>query len=284
MGTQTDIIKSALKRVGVKKIFNIVFHNPLILFALFLTGFVLFNKKVKRTHKFLLIVFIVGFFMLLNIRNVPRVSFPLKLLWFYILFAMTKEHVKPRYIQYSIVFLSILLLFSLPINKIYGKYKYSFYRDEYVSVVKRHPNLIIENANGFPMPNVTQTIDQLQLHLFDEDTWIYNEFRNVKFAGWTSRHPFFYKDHDISFHGITRKYDTYYDFMTSPQTAYIGANDHNNENIISMILYHYNEISIKKNCQHRIVTIEATPHILLQRIVCDKRGLKRTLSKTYAKQ
>ncbi|HHH37640.1 MAG TPA: hypothetical protein ENK77_03380, partial [Epsilonproteobacteria bacterium] len=108
-GTTLDVAKEKifLKEHFLKRLFAIPYHHPVIIFLALLTLYIVYLEKssIRRVYYLL---FGIGFAMLLLVKDVERVTFPLLLLWWTILILELLRDKRERLLVLS---MPILILF-----------------------------------------------------------------------------------------------------------------------------------------------------------------------------
>ena len=127
----------------------------------------------------------------------------------------------------------------------------------------------LEITTGFTSSweHLIETI--MQNHLFDEKNWI-DYYDDLLLQGWFSRVPLVYKQHNVSFNGIKRKYPHYHDWLLDPKSGFLGSTGESrhirpflSKNLMKM----YDKKFPNKSCKHVAVLIDQTKHFIIHRVV-----------------
>ncbi len=127
-----------------------------------------------------------------------------------------------------------------------------------------------EPALGFPRSFQDTIIVLKQNRLFYESQWIQDG--SMLLAGWASRHPYFYKSHDISFKGEKRKYKTFYEFLMDENTGFIGSKISDPITNSSILKMYDKKYPLERDCHHVIKTLDESEHFSITQIIkkCEK--------------
>ncbi len=173
---------------------------------------------------------------------------------------------------------SVLPFVLITLNLSYIKEKQfssleSTYKTENAKLNQEFTELLIETGKvtelsiHFPLTRPRSYL--LPFVLFEENKWDIT-YQDLLYGGWISRLDYFYKKRDISNLGVRRKYQSYYDYMISPNTAFVGSKNIN-ENFSSMILSKYDELLEMDSCKHMIKIINESKNYSVAQVVvnCD---------------
>jgi|GEM_PF-3495680 len=273
-GSKLEVIKHGLATLSLRGIASKFYHHKILFVLLFFTYILLRRYEKSRSKTLLLVTFVVGFFTLLFIRDVERVTYPMIFLWFTLLAVEFLKYEGKRYLRNMTLASILMLLIDLPL---YGKAHVPEYwdlRNELVGLIEKRKDSTYEPSLGFPSKvegNFATALDQNRL--FFEKEWISNY---IVPAGWMSRHPFFYETHDISFEGVQRTYSSYYDYLMGPKALFVGSKGVNGK-INERILRMYDRVHpLDKNCRHAVVKIDESKHFALFKVVpeCSEKDRK----------
>ncbi|WP_345986112.1 hypothetical protein WCX49_03075 [Sulfurimonas sp. HSL-1656] len=249
------------------------FTLPAFLQLYLLTGILMVFYSRQRTKNIFFLLMITSYLLLLvNLRDVERVVLPVTLFAIIFLFYFIDEStLKSRLV--SLAFLSLLILFLIP--KAYQEFK------ESRLVSERQKNYYTElavltkgNQSRIAIP-VFFPVFFLNLNevfkyhrVFDEGAWPHWGRANYYVAGWLSRHPYFYRKHNISHGGIDRRFDSYYEFMMDENTTFLGGNATNIdiEQTHRRLLDYYDHHKANMGCKHKIVDMNSTLNFKLVRL------------------
>ncbi len=258
-GSEFDVILFRLTHMKLRMIASRLYHHKVLFLLLFLTGYLLFKQERSWYKRGVYLLFVIGFFTLFFIRDVDRVTYPLIFLWMALL---TKDFLAFKsYRELKILYAGAIVAFliDLPLYNREHRAPDWKYRDELVSLMEKH-DLRYEPALGFPMTVSGEMVAAMsQNRLFAEKTWISNY---VIPAGWMSRHPYYYRSHNISGYGIKRAYDDYHDYLLHGKAAFIGSKTANPK-MTKSVLAMYDKIF---GCCHRVVTVDESDHFRIVRV------------------
>ena len=241
------------------------------IWLLLVTSLLVMILNVKNRRSVFLLFLILGIFLLMVIRDVDRVTLPLILLWAYVVFESLK-----RYRKVNIVF--IFLFTSLFFYYISGQLGYRYFNE--ISSAQKEARDLIKSSNkvceisiNYPTnSNAQLSTIFLYNYIFHEDIWLKINDKEILPTGWLTRHPFFYKTHEMSDKYIKRKYDTYYDYLIDDRTAFIGGKKLlNNEGFNIYLLGTYDKLYLKDkpNCKHKPFIVAESEHFTISQIKVD---------------
>ncbi|WP_353663214.1 hypothetical protein [Hydrogenimonas sp. SS33] len=264
-GSHLDVVLTRLSHPVLRRIAGRIYHHKMILVLLFCTGLLVYWRAMGKVDTALLLVFVTGFFILIYVRDAPRVTFPLLFLWLIMLMRHMESRLKEKHLKLILGAVFVTLLIDLPLHGEHRKEDLML-RDEAVQLMKKHPEYIrYEPAITFPRAyNGYIGTAMTQNRLFDEKEWIANY---ILPAGWISRHPYFYASHHISTKNKKRKFKNYYEFLTDRNTAFIGSKEINDE-FNTEILKMMDRLHPKgRNCRHVVKIIDESEHFSIVRVL-----------------
>ncbi len=271
------IIEAApsLRDVSINKIkdsnYNTLLNHRYNLFIIFLILstilLILVNYKNKKSLLYLLFLF--GFILLINTRDVDRVTIMLLVIWATIIFIDINKF---KFI--SIPFLIVLI--SLSSYYLYPKYAYS-YNPQEIDNLKKEAISLVKQSNKSITPSMTfptswKNVYKIFLHnqLFQEKEWVPFDDKHFLPIGWMSRLDFFYKTHHID----NEHYKNYYSFLINDNTAFIGENKIVTGKFYNLLLKMYDEkyLKDKPNCKHMIKITNHSKHFSISqmKVVCSE--------------
>ncbi|BDY13573.1 hypothetical protein HCR_18850 [Hydrogenimonas cancrithermarum] len=216
-------------------------------------------------------IFVFGFFLLLLIRDAQRVTYPLLFLWMILLWSDLWKYRKKNTINIMLLGFMVFFVIETPIGNQKHRKEDEKLSIELIALMKKY-DYLYEPGISFPLTmNAKMFRAMLQNRLFDEKNWISNY---IMPAGWMSRHPYFYTSHNISNHGVQRKYKNYHDFLLAEESAFIGSKT-TNEEMNEMICERYDKLfGINDHCKHRLVTLDESKHFKIVKVICQNgKGL-----------
>ncbi len=263
-GNRYLVMFDNLKRLTLRKIASILYHNKILLILLLLSLLLLLNKDMNRQNRLFLILFIIGFFTLIFVRNVERVTIPLILIWFSIITMILLEKQNTGLLKLLFGGAIAVFLIDLPLYNRLHTTKHLEWEAEKMKLMERKP-LLYETAIYFPTNYTPEYIWStiLQNRLFEEKEWF---TRYILPADWVSRHLLFYKLHNISHNGIKRKYKNFHDFLVSPGTAFIGGKEINKK-FNEVILSEYDKKFLENTkCRHEVRIIAESENYAISKV------------------
>lgn len=261
------------KKLTPGKIASILYHNKILLILLFLSFWLLAEKKTGRKKKILLTFFILGFFALLFVRNVERVTIPAALMWMTVVTLILLELNRFNRLKFLFGGAIVAFLIDLPLYNSLHTPRHLAWEAEKLELMRRNP-LLYETAIYFPTNYTPEYIWSTILHnrLFEEQKWF---TRYILPADWVSRHPLFYKLHDISHGDERRKYKNFHDYLISPQTAFIGGKEIN-EKFNKVLLSEYDKKFLKDTkCHHEIRFLDTSENYAISQVFLVCNDIKR---------
>jgi len=227
--------------------------------------------NIRNRKSIFLIFLIFGIFLLLILRDVDRVSLSLFMLWAYVLFETLKTYKKTNTIF-------LLLFTSLFFYYISAQLEYRYFK-EITSAQKEARQLIksshkaCEVSINYPThSNVELSTVVLYNYLFHEDIWLKINDKEILPTGWLSRHPFFYKTHQMSDKYTKRKHETYYDYLMDEHTAFFGGKVLANfEGFNRYLLGTFDKLYLKDKpqCKHKTFIVAQSEHFAISQIKVD---------------
>lgn len=234
-------------------------YKYIIGFIFIITLIVIYKNRSKLDLiAYLLLGF--GFLILIILRDVDRVVIPLIFLSvvLYIVLSNNKN-------IYNYIILTSIILFllkSIPI-KYYSDIKPYEKKLELLNYLKLNTKYNCEIALGFPQEwnSISYIINSN--FIFDESNIVSKN--EILASGWTARHPFFYKTHNISAYGQERKYNSFYDWLISEESCFIGGDIIEN-NFSKMVLDMYDLKLENKSCKHKVKIIDSYKDLKVTKI------------------
>lgn len=229
----------------------------------------LINIKNRKSISILLLF--LGIFLLMVFRDVDRVTMPLFMLWSYVLFESLKAYQK-------INILFLFLVTSLFFYYISEQLGYRYFKE--ITSAQKEARQLIKSSNKICEVSINYPTNSnaelgtifLYNYIFHEDIWLKINDNEILPTGWLSRHPFFYKAHQMSDAYTTRKYDTYYDYLIADHTAFIGGKellDYEGFNVYLLGTYDKLHLKDKPHCKHKTFIVSESEHFSLSQIRVD---------------
>jgi len=265
-GGLKDILIYKIKNLSLKQFLRIVLGNITVI--IIIIAIIYYFYKTKKISVLMLYsIFAGGFFLLLLIRNVDRVTMPLVYIWFisvFILFLASRSiSTKTRSLFATLFLLGVIFDFYLGF-RVHTQDKVVL-RDEMYSLMRKHQNFLFDPSLGFPQKIDMSFVDAVQQNkLFDEKNWI-TEY--ILPAGWMSRHPLFYKVHNISHNDWNGKYDSYYEFLISDNSAFIGSKNIDKKRVDKFLSFYDKKFCSDKKCKHDILVIDQSKNFAIVKVI-----------------
>ncbi len=262
--SSVNIIVSSYKALTPFKLLKIFLQYKLLIFLIPLTFYIIY-KETNSFRKIFYIFFMAAIITLIIARDMERVAYPLTVLWMLLIYLKLYMK-KKRELLIKFLYITIAVLFlESSLTRIYKHQTKESIKSEAVNLMAKHPYLY-ELSLGFPTSFGVLSMVVIQDHLFREDEWLSFDKNRLLLSGWISRHPFFYRSHDISSDIYERKYKTFYEFLTDKKTAFIGSK----KMVCSVndrILKIYDKKYAQKGCYHKIRVIDESKHFAITQIV-----------------
>jgi hypothetical protein len=221
-----------------------------------------------------LTLFILSIFVVLSLRNMDRVSMPLLLMWFFLIYHLCEGY-KLRVL--TLIFTGYVVLFFakqsfFTINTViegFDKYSEINKKKQELYQLISQSNTISESSTVVPLDLVSPLM--LSNKLFDEQNWLVMQDK-LLMSSWISRHPYFYESHQISTPSVSRKYRNYYEFLMSDDTSFIGMpTEILNHKAMKIVLKAYDKryLSHIQHCHHAFsITDKEQFWIAKMKILC----------------
>ncbi len=261
-----DIISSSFSNLEPIELLKTFAHSKLLFFLIFITALLIYREE-KYYNKGVYTLFLIAVMTLIIVRDTERVTYPLIFLWSILIFMKLAFINDLKLLKKSLIITSFILLVELPIGKIYKYNQNAELKDEAVELMAKYPDMKYASALGFPRSFGKLSIVLREAHLFDEKNWLSFEKNGILLAGWPSRHPYFYKTHNISFNNVKRKFDNFYQFMIDEHSAFIGTKDVDeefNKKILNLYDLKYGTNGIN---YHRIKVLDESKNFSLTKII-----------------
>jgi len=268
-GTTLDALKEKLfyEKELPRRIFSIPYHHPVIILLALLTLYLVYYEK-SYMRSACLLLFGVGFAMVLLVKDVDRVTFPLLLLWWMIIVLDLIRNHQQRLLNISLPIIILLVISQVPWHKL-TKYSHNeALVKEFKSLLKKN-HMQLEITSGFTASWELLTTVLKQNHLLDETNWV-NYNHDLLLSGWFTMHPLCLKQHNISHNGIKRKYDRYYDWLLDKNTGIVGSKGetrHIRPFLAHNLLRMYDEKLAEPGCHHEVKAVDESEHFIINQIV-----------------
>ncbi len=273
-GGTLDIIKSRFEHIPPKHYIAFIFHGHHTLYFLFILSIF-----VSIFHKsYLKLIGYLGFgsvlVLLLIVKDVDRVTMPMILMWWSMIIS-DLWHIEKRewfFVKKAIIVASLSWVLYYLFNDIpWNRITHYQAREAMVKELKELLNrnkMQLEITSGFASSwdNLVETI--MQNHLFDEKNWI-DYYDDLLLQGWFSRVPFVYKQHNVSFGGIERKYKHYHDWLLDPKSGFLGSTGetrHIRPFLEKKLLKLYDQKFPKSGCKHIVLPVDMSRHFIIHQI------------------
>ena len=239
----------------------------LILAGSILLIFLPFRKRKSVAIPLLLF----GIVLLLITRDVERVTVPLIVLWFYVIFEGLRRY---RFIGtvLALVFTGIFYWYAS------GQYTYRYFKEN-TALQKEALHLIRKSHKACEVSIIYPTLSNGEVnavfganYLFHEIYWLPVNDKEILPSGWLVRHKFFYRTHHITDTYTTRKYPDYHAFLVDDKTAFFGSRTLNYDKGFKVYLLNaYDKLYLKNKpkCRHDIRIIDHSKHFAISQIYID---------------
>jgi hypothetical protein len=223
---------------------------------------------------------------LIIIKDVERVTIPIYFMWLFMLLSDI-WYKKSRFKYINALFISLLIILAsntlyryLPKDRIKNFKKREALAKELKDIIKRN-NMELEITTGFPASWEYLIEGIMQNHLFDEKNWV-DYYDDLLLQGWFSRVPLVYKQHNISFNGVKRKYEHYHDWLISPKAGIIGSkgeSKHIRVFLLRNLMKMYDKKFPKKGCYHQPIVVDESKHFIIHKVIyyCDNQRVDNEL-------
>jgi len=255
----------------IRKVLRKAYYNPILILLILLTLYSMYIEKnnIRRGYYF---IFMVGFFSLIFVKDVQRTTTPVILLWSMWLFIILQHWHKEFLTKVLLIALTVFIISDTSWIKVINYNKNEILLKEFKTLVERNKNMTLETPSGFFSSwKLTQKMLE-QNHLYYEKEGLnYNE--NLVLAQWFTMHPLFFKQHNITFKDIKRKYRNYYEYLLNENTGTIGSKNKDGFNpfLKNNLLRIYDEkFMMKRKCHHVIKVVDESEHFIIKqmRIEC----------------
>ncbi len=250
-----------------------IYHNKFLALLLLLTAYIVYLEK-NNLRRGYYILFVIGFLTLFMVKDTQRTTFPLLMMWSVLLFFELSEKRKDSLAKGLLTVLLLFVMIQIPWIKVIHYKQNEQMVSEFKDCMNRN-SMQLEMPVGFTASWKLSTTALMQNHLFQEKDWI-EYHHDLLLSGWFTTHPFFFKQHNISFKNIKRKYDSYYEYLLDSNTGIIGdlkGKTHVNPFLSDNLLRMYDEKFAKgSGCYHKIKIVDQSEHFAIRQIVkvCDK--------------
>ena len=274
-GLTLDIIHQRFDHIPPKRYIKHIFRSHNSLYFLFLLSLIV-SLYYRSFFKFL------GYFsfgsvvvLLLIVKDVDRVTMPILLMWWSMIIT-DLWYIKSKkllFIQRTLLLGSLVwVLYFLYNDVAWNRIKNYKAREAMVkelrTLLDNNQKMQLEITTGFTSSweYLIETI--MQNHLFDEKNWIdYHD--DLLLQGWFSRVPLVYKQHNVSFNGIERKYKHYHDWLLAPESGFLGSTGedrHIRPFLARNLLRLYDQKFPQTNCHHDTVIVDQSEHFVIHKI------------------
>lgn len=267
------MLDTVFTKSGVRRAIGKTYRHKILILLILLTIYILYLEKNNLRRSYY-ILFAIGFFSLILVKDQQRTTVPLIILWCTILFpALLKNH-KENLSKVLLLFLIVYIASVTPWTKVTRYQQNEKLVHEFKDLANRNSHMKLETSSGFSTSwGLTQTVLE-QNHLLHEKDGVYYDNDNLVLAQWFVLHPMFFEQHDISFKNIKRKYSTYYEYLLDDNTGVIGSKDKTTINpfLAGNLLRIYDTKFAEKGCHHEVKTLDESEHFLINAIVkvCDE--------------
>jgi len=267
-GSNLDVIQDiVLTPHAILWVLRKGYHNKILILLSLLTLYMLYLEKNNLRRSFYLF-FTMGLFALLLVKDVPRTTDPMIMLWGMILFLGLLNERKEICAKCLLLFMTLFTISETPWEKVRDYQENEQLVHEFKELVGRNSHMKLEPASGFTLSwkGVRTAVKQNHL-LYEKDDIDFNH--HFIHAQWFAMHPLFFKQHDISHKGIQRKYNSYYEYLLDKNTGIIGSKDKvtMNQFLVNNLLKIYDEKFAEPGCRHKVEMVDQSEHFMINRVV-----------------
>ena len=273
-GSTIDIIRHRFEHLPPKRYIAFIFQSHSSLYLLFLLSLVvsLYYQSFLKLIGYIAFGSVV--ILLLIVKDVDRVTMPILLMWWSMLLSdlwLLKSRkwlpIQKALLLSSLVWVLYFLINDVPWNRLKDYYKREALVKELRNLLKNN-QMQLEITTGFTSSweYLIETI--MQNHLFDEKNWI-DYYDDLLLQGWLSRVPLVYKQHNISFNGVKRKYEHYHDWLLDPKSGFLGSTGetrHIQKFLQDNLMHLYDQKFPQKGCKHKVIPVDITQHFIIHRV------------------
>ncbi len=258
-----NIIINSYKNLTSSKLFTILIRYKLLIFLFFITLWIIYKEK-NGCRKTLYFILTAAMLTLIIARDMERVAYPISIMWALLIYLKLYVEDKKEFLKKFLYLATVILLLESSLNRLYHHNQKEEIKKELIALMAKHP-LYYELSLGFPRSFGLLSMVVIQNHLFRENNWLSLEKNRILLSGWISRHPFFYKSHNISFKNKKRKYKNYYEYLINENTAFIGTKEMDG-NLNKKMLYLYDK-KYDNNYLHTIKVVDNSKYFTITQIV-----------------
>ncbi len=277
-GSIRDILQEKVSRPNFLRLFAYrIYHNKLFALLLLMTAYIVYLEK-NNLRRGYYILFAIGFLTLFMVKDAQRTTFPLVMMWSTLLFFGFLEKRKDLMMKGLLFVLLFFIAIEIPWGKVTHYQKNEQLVTEFRDLVNRN-NMQLEMPAGFVASWEISAEVLKEGHLLKEKDWLdYN--RHFLLSGWFTMHPLFFKQHNISFKNVTRKYNSYYEYLLDSNTGIIGdlkGKKNIRPFLTDNLLRMYDEKFTKgSGCYHKVNIVDKSEHFAIRQIVkvCDENTSK----------
>jgi len=268
-GSNVDVIRDVvLTKYGIKRALNKVYQNKILLVLILLTLYILYLEK-NNLRRGYYILFTIGFFSLILVKDQQRTTLPVVMLWSMILVLTLLKNHKDTVLKIFLFFVIVHTVMETPWEKVTNYKQNEQLVSEFKNLVKRNGNMKLEPPSGFTASwKLTQTVLEQNHLLYEKDDVDFNH--HLVLAQWFTMHPIFFEQHDITFKNTKRKFNTYYEYLLDVNTGIIGSKDRITINpfLAENLLRMYDEkFAVELACHHKIKIVDESEHFIVKQIV-----------------
>lgn len=274
-GSNVDVMRDVVFNTwGVKRAFMKMDRHKILILLSLLTLYILYVEK-NNFRRGYYILFGIGFFSLILVKDQARTTLPMILLWSTILSFGLLENGKKMIVNILLLFMTIFMVTETSWSKIIDYKQNESLVGEFKKLVDRNGHMKLETPAFFTSSCDLTMVVLEQNHLLYEKGGVY--YNNpLILAAWFTMHPIFFKQHDITFKNIKRKYNSYYEYLLDKDTGIIGSPGTTNLDpfLTGNLLRMYDEKFAEPGCRHKIDVADRSEHFIINRIVkvCDQNS------------
>ena len=275
-GSTLDIIRQRFDRIPPQRYVSYIFQNHHSLYFLFLLSLIV--ALYYRSYLKFLGYFAFGsvVILLFIVKDVDRVTMPILLMWWAMIitdlwFIKSKKWIiiQKTLLIGSLLWVLYFLYNDIPWDRIRHYKEREALVKELRTLLENNKKMQLEITTGFTSSweYLIETI--MQNHLFDEKNWIdYHD--DLLLQGWFSRVPLVYKQHNVSFGEIERKYKHYHDWLLAPQSGFLGSTGearHIRPFLAKNLMRLYDQKFPQNGCHHDAVLVDQSEHFVIHKVI-----------------
>lgn len=225
--SETLINAAKEKQISVvHALYDVELKRVILLLLIPIVFFLLNQVKFVAAAPYIGIVLVI--FILTNFRDVERITLPLLFISLTAvslkMMMLDRDRFALMHLYLTFVSIAGALMFinTIAASQANEKVKAEIHA-ELTYLAQAFPHRKYEISIMFPMPIVLLDIALQDNPLFDEKTWVDTKKFHLMSGGWMQRHPYWYKEHNLSQGTTDRKYVDYMQMIIDRNMYFIGS-------------------------------------------------------------